>query len=213
MQELRTVSTVDALVHAIRHRVLSGELPPGAQLREVELAAAYGVGRYSLRTALRVLVEEGLLRHAANRGVFVPLLQRDDVRDLFRLRTALEVEAARIVAAGRIPVPEAERAVERLEALSGDEPWDEVTELDLGFHAAIVAAAGSPRLARAFAAMTSELRLILAQTRPTYDDPDAIGPEHRTILDALTSGRPTAAERAVRAHLEGGVDGILALIR
>ena len=59
---LARVSTVDALVDALRHRVLSGELAPGAAMREVELSEEYGVGRHSLRAALQALVHEGLLR-------------------------------------------------------------------------------------------------------------------------------------------------------
>ena len=62
---LERVSTVDALVAELRRQVLSGELGPGSQLKEVELSERYGVGRYSLRTAMRVLTDEGLLRHEA----------------------------------------------------------------------------------------------------------------------------------------------------
>src|SRR3712207_540105 len=71
-QPLNRVSTVDALAGALRTQILNGELSPGAQLREVELASAFGVGRYSLRAAMQTLVHEGLLRHEPNRGVFVP---------------------------------------------------------------------------------------------------------------------------------------------
>jgi len=212
MPPLNRVSTVDALVGALRERVLSGELPPGSQLRELELTAAYRVGRYSLRTALRVLVDEGLLRHEAHRGVFVPHLRRPDVEDLFVLRVALESEAARFVARRRIAIPEAERAVERLEALRGDEPWHQVTDIDLAFHAAVVAAVDSVRLTRAFSAMTSELRLVMAQTRSHYADPAKIGAEHREILEAVLSRRPATAERAIRNHLEGGLQDITALL-
>lgn len=206
---LERVSTVDALVAELRRQVLSGQLGPGSQLKEVELSERYGVGRYSLRTAMRVLTDEGLLRHEAHRGVFVPLLTRADVEDLFILRTALEVEAATLAARRSLALADAERAVEQLEAITGDEPWDEVTEKDLAFHRAYVNAVGSPRLSRSFEAMTSELRLVMAQTRMEYADPRQVGREHREILDGLRSGDPSRAEAAVRAHLEEGVQTLL----
>src|SRR4051794_13505606 len=106
-KSLQRVSTVDALSEALRGRVLSGSLPPGAQLREIELTEEYGVGRHSLRAAMQALVHEGLLRHEPNHGVFVPRLSRADVEDLFLVRTALEVEVARQIVEHRRPIPAA----------------------------------------------------------------------------------------------------------
>ena len=57
---------------------------------------------------MRVLTDEGLLRHEAHRGVFVPHLTRADVEDLFILRTALEVEAATLAARRKLDLAEAE---------------------------------------------------------------------------------------------------------
>lgn len=206
---LGRVSTVDALVGVIRQRVLSGELAPGSKVREVELSQQYAVGRYSVRGALRVLTDEGLLRYEQNRGVFVPTLARDDVQDLYRYRTALEVEASRLAILAGARFERAEEMVRQLEATSGSEPWEEVTDADLGFHRAIVESADSPRLLRSFTAMLSELQLVLAQTQQHYDDPCRVGREHREILEALVSGDPRTAESALRFHLEVAVQELL----
>jgi len=208
---LGRVSTVDALVSAIRRRVLSGEVAAGSKLREVELSQEYGVGRYSLRGALRVLTDEGLLRYEQNRGVFVPTISRDDVEDLYRLRTALEVEAARLALRRGATFDKAEEMVRRLEATTGSEPWEEATAADLGFHRAIVEAADSTRILRAFTGMQSELQLVLAQSREHYADPRRIGSEHREIMQALSSGDITTAESALRYHLEVAVQELLTL--
>jgi DNA-binding GntR family transcriptional regulator len=206
---LTRVSTVEALVDALRRRVLSGELAPGAAMREVELSQEYRVGRHSLRAALQTLVHEGLLRHEPNRGTFVPELSGDDVRDLFLVRTALEVETARQIVKRRLDIAPAARAVEQLEALRGDEPWDEVIEIDLGFHRALVDALGSVRASRLFASLGSELRLLLAQLQANYERPDAVGAEHRLVLDALQSRSVSRATGAVREHLDVGLQDIV----
>lgn len=208
---LGRVSTVDALVSTIRQRVLSGELPPGSKLQEVELAQTYGVGRYSLRGALRVLTDEGLLRYEQNRGVFVPKLAHDDVEDLYRLRTALEVEASRLAIRRGATFDRAEEMVRRMEAMSGSEPWEVATAADLGFHRALVEAADSPRILRSFTGMLSEFQLVLAQTQKHYQDPCRIGREHREILQALVTGDRATAEAAVRYHLEVAVQELLTL--
>src|SRR5690242_107843 len=118
---LGRVSTVDALVAALRERIISGEIPPGAQLREVELSERYGVGRHSLRAAFQALTHEGLLSHEPHRGVFVPQLAAADVRDLFIVRTALETEAVRLLVTRGVAI---DAAVAATEALTGSEPWN-----------------------------------------------------------------------------------------
>lgn len=208
-ESLHRVSTVDALTEALRRQVLSGALGPGSQLREVELSTTYRVGRYSLRAALQRLAHEGLVRHEPNRGVFVPQLSADDVVDLFLLRTALETEAVRLLVERASPVDVAAAALREMEALDGDEPWDEVTELDLRFHRSLIEPLGSVRMTRNFASMQAELRLLLAQLQPQYDRPDKVGAEHRIVFDAVLGGDPQRAEHRMREHLERGVQDIL----
>jgi DNA-binding GntR family transcriptional regulator len=87
----------------------------------------------------------------------------------------LEVEAVRLISLRRLDIGAAEPAVARLEALKGDEPWDEVIEIDLGFHRALVDAIQSPHASRLFASQLSELRLLLAQLQRNYTRPEAIG--------------------------------------
>src|ERR1700712_4054400 len=108
-------SLVDASTARIRASILNGELGPGVQLREVELGEALGVGRHSLRAALQALAHEGLVRHEPNRGAFVPRITAADVEDIFRLRLALESEAAREVTA----VPALTDILARMRALDG----------------------------------------------------------------------------------------------
>ena len=100
---LSRVSTVDALVAALRSQILSGELGPGSHLSEVDLAGAYGVGRHSLRAAFRELARGGLLVHEPNRGVRVPVPTARESEDLYVHRAALELGALRVALADAAP--------------------------------------------------------------------------------------------------------------
>lgn len=210
-ETLGRVSTIDALVTSLRQRILSGDFEAGSKLNEVPLAESYAVGRYSLRGALRVLTDEGLLRYEQNRGVFVPSISREDVADLYHLRAALEVEAARIAIGNQASLARAELAVETLEGMTGAEPWAQATAADLDFHREVVKAASSPRILRSFTAMSHELQLVLARSQTHYRDSQRIGREHREILEALQTGKVTVAEKAIRYHLEDAVDELLTL--
>ena len=92
---LETVSTVHALERALEQRVLEGQFRPGEHLREIELSREYEVGRNTLRAAFDALVGRGILMKARNRGVFIRVLTERDLADVYELRAALEVQAAR----------------------------------------------------------------------------------------------------------------------
>ncbi|MGH2950182.1 MAG: GntR family transcriptional regulator, partial [Solirubrobacteraceae bacterium] len=170
MATLERISTVDALATALRREILDGALPAGARLREQELCEKYGVARHSLRAALRALAAEGLVRIEPHRGARVAQLTADDVRWLYELRAALELEAAHLARernGGRLP-PSVHEALARLQdACAGeDPPWSAINEAHAGLHGAIVEAARSPRIAAAHAALSGEMRLFLLALRP-----------------------------------------------
>jgi DNA-binding GntR family transcriptional regulator len=200
---LSRVSTVDALVAALRRRILGGDLPPGTHLSEVELATAYAVGRHSLRAAFRDLVRDGLLVHEPNRGVFVPVPDAAASDDLFRCRAALELGALRIALDDGASFDAAAEPLARLEAMANDEPWDRIAVVHDEIHRAIVDAAGSQRLSAAYTALQGELLFFVTRIRPLYTV-RTMQAAHRRLVDALLSGDGTRAERALRDDLAGG---------
>jgi DNA-binding GntR family transcriptional regulator len=201
-RRLETVSIVAALEDDLERRVLDGELRPGEHLRETELAEEYAVGRHTLRAAFDALVRRGLLERARNRGVFVRVLTADDLAEIYEMRTALEVQAFRSLAARGV-VPEAAReALARLAALDAGSPWRLVVEADLAFHRAIAAGTGNRRLARAHEELQSEILLCLAQLVHGYSTVAELTVEHESLLGTVEAGRPGAAEAAIRDHLE-----------
>jgi DNA-binding GntR family transcriptional regulator len=205
---LETVSTVEAAANALRELILDGQLEPGARLRETEFAERLGIARHSFRAATQILVSEGLLHREPNRGVQVPVFAPDDLIDVFRLRTALEVEAVRlVVASGEVPTA-AEAAVRELSALPDDAPWRAVVEPDMSFHRAIIDGAGSDRLARAYGTVQSEVLLCLVWLRPHYERPAQVAAEHEELIAALRDGDADRAELLFRAHLKEAAENL-----
>ena len=94
-QPLKLRTLQEAIVDRLREAILSGEQPPGTQLRQEALAAAYGVSRIPLREAFRQLEAEGLIEIAPHRGAIVTALSPEEVRDVFELRRTLEARLLR----------------------------------------------------------------------------------------------------------------------
>jgi DNA-binding GntR family transcriptional regulator len=198
---VRSVSTVDATADALRQLILDGGLEPGARLRETDFSSRLGVARHTFRAATQILIGEGLLRRLPNRGVQLAVLTAGDIVDIFKFRAALELEAVRLVIIHDRPLEAAERAVEELNALDPSASWRSVVDPDMAFHRAIIDAAESERLARAFAGVQSEILLCMVQLRPHYDQPDEVAAEHRDLLEALKTHDLALAEERFRQHL------------
>jgi DNA-binding GntR family transcriptional regulator len=203
--ELGMVSATEALAIALRDRILSGDIAPGTRLPELELVNRYGVARPTVREALQHLVHQGLLQRKPNHSAQVPELTPDAVEDIFVARLPLELHTVRTLAERREEIPAAHAAVARFQALGADVHWSEAVDADMAFHAALVDAAGSPRLRRLYATLEGEIRLCIAQLRPAWHTPAALAEEHRQVLDGILAGSPDAAEARMREHLEKAV--------
>jgi len=202
---LQRMSTVDALADALRREILDGGLPAGSWLRERELTESFGVARHSLRAALRALAAEGLVKIEPNRGAHVAELTPDDVRWLYELRAALEIEAAHLALErndGRLPLPVHAALAQLQEACAGDDPpWSTINEAHAALHTAIVRAARSPRIAAAHAALSGEMRLFLLALKP-HIPPQQLADDHA----ALVAGLETDGPEVLRAHLRAAAD-------
>jgi DNA-binding GntR family transcriptional regulator len=199
------------VAQALRSQILDGTLPGGEPLREVALAARYGVGRYTLRAALRFLEAEGLVTITPNRGARVAMLDAAAMQDLYELRTILEVGAVRLALerhCGRLPRAvrqEAERFARICRSTAS--AWSEIVDGHTAVHAALVSACGSPRITRAHAATAAELRLFLVQSRISLA-PEWLAASHLQLVDEVERRGPEALEE----HLHEGaarIGGIL----
>ena len=200
---LQIQSVVDHVYSALRERILSGDLPRGAKLRQASLADELGVSRTPLREALRRLSAEGLVEFEPNRGATVSELDFGDMRHAWSARVALEPGAARLAAERRhAPAIAAMRtAIAHQRAAAGNKI--ESFAANRAFHLALAAASGNPHLTR-FAEMLWVPRLgvpIYQAQAAEPAGPQAWADEHERIADAIAGGDADAAERLTRAHV------------
>lgn len=92
---LRLVPKADDVAQILRQRIQKSEISPGEWLREVKLCGEFGVGRSTIRRALRTLADDGLLEIEENRGARVSATTVEEVFDLYEVRAALYGLAAR----------------------------------------------------------------------------------------------------------------------
>ncbi|MGQ4597589.1 GntR family transcriptional regulator [Nocardia sp. R6R-6] len=200
-------STAEMIADRLREAIMRGNLAPGAQLGEADLAAQFAVSRGPVREAMQRLVSEGLLHSIRHRGIFVIELSLDDVIDIYRARTALEGGALELILDGRRPIayetlgPSVEEMVARAEY--GDAVG--VSDADHAFHEALVQSAASPRLARAARTLLIETRMCLGALQTTYPDLREQAREHVDLREAIASATPARARALLIEHMDDAV--------
>lgn len=179
----------------IGHAIIENEFKPGQKLREVDLAAAFGVSRASVREALRMVEREGLVTILPQRGAQVTDLSADEVQDIFEIRAHLMgLACERLVAA--LPAdrkPELERLYKSLEqALDDSEAY---ARASLAISEFCVRNAGSRRLADL---ILSFGRQTARYTRLSLSTPDRRAQSVRNwrgLVEAILAGNAQEAER------------------
>ncbi|TDC82032.1 FadR family transcriptional regulator [Micromonospora sp. KC606] len=199
----------------LRARILGGEWPVGGRIpTEPQLVAALGVGRNTVREAVRALVHAGVLECRQGSGTYVvstdelaPVVARrltdDRMAEVVEVRRAFEVEAARLAALRRTPqdVAALDGALAAREAAWRSGRVEEFVEADAALHTAVVAAAHNGMLAELYASVGAALRSTVAQAMG-----DALEPEryvdHGRLVEAIRAGDPARAAAEAGAFLE-----------
>jgi DNA-binding GntR family transcriptional regulator len=208
------VSTGDHVAAVLSQALVEGELPPGTQLSEERIGRSLQVSRNTLREAFRLLSHDGLLVHHRHRGVFVPVLDEDDLTDLYRLRIALETGVLRALGGvdpGRLR--ELEDDVRSGEVAARRGRWRQVGTANMDFHQHLLALSDSPR-------MTTVGRQVLAQTRlaflslrqpRTLHEP-FLG-RNRELVELLAADRLPEAAAVLEGYLHDSRDQLIATLR
>jgi DNA-binding GntR family transcriptional regulator len=214
---LRTAAVLDAIKHAI----LAGELRPGQSLVEAELGQRLGVSKTPVREALKTLAGAGLVTMSPYRGATVRAIDAGTARSIYDMRLLLEPEAVRravlraagsaadgstgdgstadgSAADGPAGLAAARAALDRADAAS-DEAERSLANRD--FHRALYLDCGNPLLAGALDDLRDQTALVSAaawQQEPSWRQEAG---EHRAILAAAAACDADHAARLVAAHI------------
>jgi DNA-binding GntR family transcriptional regulator len=213
VEPIHTVSAVQAVAARLRDRVLDGDYAPWAHVTEGQVAADYRVSRPTAKSAITVLVLEGLLRQEANKPAYVPRLTAADVENLFFVRRPLEVEVVRYLTGEGAPSvpPEADAAVRAVREMADSEgnatAPRQFVRSDLLFHRVLVDAVPNPRLHRVFQSIVGEMHLTMLYSH-TVLGPRRVADDHQRILDAIRTGDQHQAVQSMVSHLGSACEEI-----
>ncbi|WP_214411444.1 FadR/GntR family transcriptional regulator [Sphaerisporangium fuscum] len=213
LRTAQRASLVDQVIDQLKEQITSGSWQLHAKIpTETVLAEQLGVGRNTVREAVRALTHAGLLECRQGDGTYVRAtselsgamarrLRTAEHLEILEVRRALEVEAAKLAAvrrtAGDIELIEA--ALLRREQAWAEAEVEAFVEADLAFHVAVVEATHNRVLIELYKDFSAALRASIAAAGAPLENGHI---PHDAIARAIASGDAAAAERAGHACME-----------
>ncbi|MGW0017633.1 FadR/GntR family transcriptional regulator [Rhodococcus sp. NPDC003382] len=215
MVVVRPESVYQQALEWMRTRIESGDWPVGDRIpTEAELVSILGVGRNTVREAVKYLTSAGMLEIRRGFGTYVRarselgglLNRRVEVAEIlhaFEVRRALELEAVRLACERRTD----EDIAQLREALAARARFcdgaDEAgyASTDIAFHSAVVRAAHNSVLEDLFARLSELIRATYEFTHGAFD-PASSTVVHEQVVDAIEARDEVRAQAAARGYLD-----------
>jgi DNA-binding FadR family transcriptional regulator len=213
----RRTGLVEQVIDQLRQSVTSGEWPVGLRIpNEAVLVDSLGVGRNTVREAVRALAHAGLLEVRQGDGTYVRAtsevsgaLRRlcgAELRDVLEVRRGLEVEGARLAAANRTPddLTELRSLLDRRDECRRDGRNDDFARADAEFHLAVVRSSHNAILTELYRGL---METITASVAATTEAPVEIV-DHGVLLEHVAAGDVEQATRTAGELLDRILAGL-----
>ena len=211
---VRPPTAQEAVLAELRRLLVTGELAPGAPVRQEAVAERLGVSRVPVREALKVLEGEGALVYAPHRGYVVSELSVDDLVEVYRLRELLEAEAIR-VAVPRLTDLDVDTIAAAAQAVDASGRADDLaamTAANRDFHFLLFDAAGMPRLSRTLRQLWDATDVYRAVYFGATGNRERVRDDHAELLAALRHRDVRRAVAAQKSHRDHSVAAVSAAI-
>lgn len=197
------VSAVERAHAEIRAAIIEGRYEPGVMLSESELAAALGVSRTPVRTALARLQDEGWVTIYSKRGALVRGLSVEEVRYSADVRQTLQIIGVeRAGERDRAAIrPRLEEMLVKQEQALAAGPFDTFVDLAIRFHRVFVELAGNPLFTEFYDKLRDrQAMMLLRSASVVVERAAAVVEEHRMLMELAAEGKVAEFAETLRRH-------------
>jgi DNA-binding GntR family transcriptional regulator len=191
----------EAVVTAIRDRIVGGQFAPGSRLTEETVAAELGVSRNPIREAFQILAGEGFVVIEPRRGARVASIDARQANEIFEVRGALEGLVAALAAerATATQIADLDAVVSEGEAAVDRNALAELPHLNTRFHQQLCQIADNELLASTLDQLSGIIRWIYAERLETRVRDS--WHEHRQLANAIAKNNVDEARRRAVIHV------------
>src|ERR1700730_639509 len=198
----------------VERDIIAGGHAPGTRLGIIDLVRRYEIGATPLREGLSRLVSRGLIVGIGQRGFRVADVSREDLLDITRMRTVVEVEALRLAIVNGDDAWEAgilsalHQMRRHIERTGNDfrEGAPDFDRLHKGFHTALLAACGSKRLLTAHSDLYDQAYRYRRVMMRSFDSGKEFVAAHDSLADRVLARDVAKAQATLADHLHSTLD-------
>jgi DNA-binding GntR family transcriptional regulator len=192
----------DQLVPVIREAILSGKLRPGDRVIEYKLAREMRVSQNTVREALIMLEQEGLITRIPNKGAFVTELSPETMEQIYAIRIELEALAVKLAKEKMRPadLDELQALMDEMHQAAGENDPIAFCRVDFSFHRRLWEPSGNIPLIKALTILVAPQfsYVLLESLRTQHTLLPAIAEHHQQILDLVRNESAEAAAAGVK---------------
>lgn len=196
--------------HKLQDDILSGRYKVDDELKEKAIGDELGVSRTPVREALRQLELQGLVTITPNKGAHVTGFSKQDLNDIYEIRSVLEGLCAKWAAVKATPeqIEELEEIVylTRFHVSKGNS--QQVFELDNKFHEILYEASGSKVLSSVLSDFHHYVQRVRKATLKSKERSEKSNEEHEKILEAVKSHDALKAQQLAHQHIMRTIENI-----
>ncbi len=193
-------------VSRIENMILTGTFKPRERLTEAALSEMFGVSRYMVRDAFKVLETKGLVTGTPFRGVVVSELGRQEVEELFVIRAALEQVALRLSTQNTttVDIKVLRKMVKKIEDAHHDDDFVAMVAADTNFHDYVFQMSRNKTLRRMINDLRNRCHIIRYSAWSSPTILQQVMEEHRLIVDAIEARDVAALNELSERHISYG---------
>jgi len=207
----------EVVAECVREAVYRGKLGQGTRLYETSLSKAYAVSRGTIREALLLLKEDGVVEVFPHRGTFITALSTKLIEESYALRILLETHAAQAALRANAYTPdilsEMYRLATEIDRLEQTRHHFEMLKADIRFHSLLCEAGGNMLLLYSLKKPQTYCRLALVSPVVLEDVISFSSLSHVPIAQALNAGDVQACLQALRFHLQQSKKAMISCVR
>jgi GntR family transcriptional regulator, transcriptional repressor for pyruvate dehydrogenase complex len=222
LNKIDNETIVERIVSQISDAIVEGKLKPGDKIpTEAEMIKELGVGRNSVREAIKMLSAMGVLEIKRGDGTYIVkevkptvfdsviysiIMEQSTHEELLELRKTLEIDVLEMVVekAGQDDMEMLKKLIEILEKSSKEKNFERAAQLDLEFHHKLADIAGNKLLSRIVKGVQNLFYSSIKRTLENYEVYRGSGHKsHRDILQVIKNRDKSKVEEVVQASLEG----------
>jgi DNA-binding GntR family transcriptional regulator len=200
------------VTEVLRRSIVDGDLPPGIEFNQTQIAERLGISRGPLREALAQLEQEGLIESTPYKGVVVTRITRRYVEELYSVRIALETLAVERAIERMTPkhLAQLHTIVAEMRRMAQANDLASLVDLDLAFHEQLLLMADHRLAFRLWKGVEVGVRRSLRISHRVYTLLDEVVGTHPTLITALEARDKAQTVKLLHEHVHESLAHILA---